>query len=283
MKKNGYYVKAIRSDGKTFYYENSDWAMTELTGVEFPPIEIFKEARGIGNGDIITGKRKGSRVITIGTLPREYKGGQYKNLRSKAINFHNIGYTYTLEIGYMGEIKLARDCELNALSFPAEDYSTNAELKVSFLSPHSELFATSIENNNFSCLTGRWAVTRAYLPGTKMIYATEEKTNSVMIYYDGSVETPAIITITAEGYARNFHIKIGNEKYEIPVEVYPGDIIVADTSKSYVTKNGVLLPNKGQDLRKLKIHLGDNLVEVLAEEGTKYKSTIEYTGRYDGI
>ncbi len=283
MKNNGYYVKAIRSDGLIFNYENSDWAITSLEGIDYPTIEVFKEAKGIGNGDIITGKRKGSRIVVVNVLPREYKGGQYRELRGKVIRFHNIAYTYDLEIGYMGEVKFIKDCEVNSLKFPAEDYRTNAELSVSFLSPHAEIFDSHKAENNFSHIEPKWAVKRSYLPGNKMVFSTENRTDSIVVNYKGAVETPAVITINANGYARNLSITLGKEKYLIETELHSGDVIIADTSKSFVKLNEKIISNKDKDLRELKVYPGDNLIEIKAEEGSSFSSKIEYVGRYDGI
>lgn len=284
MKENGYSVRAIRSDGSIFYYENDDFMMIKLEGVDFPQLEVFKEPQGLGNGDIITGKRKCSRQIELSTVPRHYNDGNYGTLRSRAIFFHNPSYTYDLEVTYMGNTKVAKDCEITTLSIPTERYKKNATLTVSFLSPHSELFAKNTDKTNLSSITPRWVVKRSYLNGKKLLYATEDKTDSIIVNYIGSIDTKPVITITANGYIRNLSITIGTVTESINVEAHSGDIIVVDGSKSFATKNGEMIPiTTGADYRRLVIHPGDNMITVKAQNGDAFKTDISYIGRYDGI
>lgn len=284
MKNNGYCVRAFRSDGSTFCYENEDFMMTEFDGADSPEIEIFKENQGLGDGCIITGKRKSPKPIKIMAVPRNYNNGDYKNLRKKALFFHNLAYTYDVEITYMGETRVAKDCELHAFSMPTEKYRKNGTLTVSFLSPHAGLFANNSDASNFSSITPGWAVTRAYLPGKKLIYATEDRTDSIIVNYEGSTDTKPVITITADGYVKNLSITVGNATESLIVEAYKGDVIIIDASKSFATKNAAMIPiTAGADYRRLILHPGDNQITVKAENGSAFKTSINYVGRYDGI
>ena len=58
-------VKAIRSDGVVFNYTSVSWKMLLLEGVDSPNIEIFKENKGLGNGAIITNRRKREREVKL--------------------------------------------------------------------------------------------------------------------------------------------------------------------------------------------------------------------------
>lgn len=282
MKNKGYCVRAIRSDGLIFNYENDDWMMTSLEGVEYPQIEVFTESRGIGAGDIVTGRRKGSRTIEIATVPRNYNDGDYRELRRAALFFHNPSFTFDLEITYMMNIKIAKGCVIKGLTFPTERYRKNASLKVSYLSPYGELFAVGEEQSNLSSVTARWAVTRAYTAGKKMLYSTEDRSDSIIIDYFGSAKTNPVIKIVADGYVKDLVIKFGDITCNLNVTLKNGDIVVIDGSKAYATLNGKMIRSI-EDFRKLKLIPGMNLISITSNSGNAFKSELTYIGRYEGI
>lgn len=282
MRDIGYCVKAVRDDGLTFNYENDDWMMTSLEGAEFPQIELFTEAKGIGNGDLVTGKRKGSRVIEVATVPRHYNDGDYRILRHEALFFHNPSHTFNLEIVYMDDIKIAKECEIKAFTFPTERYRKNASLKLSYLSPHSELFAAGDEQTNLSSIIARWAVVRAYTGSNRLLYSTEDRADSIVIDYQGSSITSPVIKITADGYVKDLVIKIGDVTCNLNTTLKSGDVVVIDGSKAYATQNGTMVRSV-EDFRKLKLIPGANLISITSNSGNAFKSKITYTGRYEGI
>lgn len=282
MKNKGYCVRAIRSDGLMFNYENDDWMMTSLEGAEFPQIEVFTEAKGVGDGDLITGRRKASRTIEIATVPRNYDDGDYRELRRAALFFHNPSFTYDIEITYMGDIKIAKGCAIKGLIFPTERYRKNASLKVSYLSPYGELFAVGEEQSNFSSITPRWAVTRSYIAGKKLLYSTEDRSDSALIEYEGTAKTNPVIEIIADGYVKDLVVKIGAVTCIVETTLKKGDIVVIDGSKAYATLNGEMIKSP-VDFRKLKLIPGANLITITSSSGNAFKSKITYTGRYDGI
>lgn len=282
MRDIGYCVRAVRDDGLTFNYENDDWMMTSLEGAEYPQIEIFTEAKGIGNGDLVTGKRKGSRVIEVATVPRHYNDGNYRILRQEALFFHNPSHTFRLEIVYMGDIKIAKECEIKAFTFPTERYRKNAALKLSYLSPHSELFAAGDEQTNLSSIAARWAVVRAYTGSNKLLYSTEDRADSIVIDYQGSAKTSPVIKITADGYVKDLVIKIGDVTCNLNTTLKSGDVVVIDGSKAYATQNGTMVRSV-EDFRRLKLIPGMNLISITSNSGNAFKSKITYTGRYEGI
>ena len=282
MRNKGYCVRAIRSDGLTFNYENDDWMMTSLEGAEFPQIEVFTEAKGIGDGDLITGRRKGYRTIEVATVPRNYDDGNYRELRRAALFFHNPSFTYDVEITYMGDVKIAKGCAIKGLTFPTERYRKNASLKISYLSPYGELFAVGEEQSNFSSITPRWDVTRSYIAGKKLLYSTEDRSDSVLIEYEGTARTNPVINIMADGYVKDLVVKIGAVTCIVETTLKKGDIVVIDGSKAYATLNGEMIKSP-VDFRKLKLIPGANLITITSSSGNAFKSKITYTGRYDGI
>ena len=96
-------VVATRSDGEIFSYSNADWGVTELSGIDFPPIEIFTEDRGFGNGRSLRANVKG---VARSRLLRENKNTANNDIeRLAALPFHNSNYTYDLEFMIWGKRK----------------------------------------------------------------------------------------------------------------------------------------------------------------------------------
>ena len=89
-------LKAIRSDGEVFNYQSDSWELRALEGFDFPEIETSKQARGVGDGDIITGQRRVSRDMKIVVRPLDAEN--YNLQRMRAIAFHNSRMKYDLHI-----------------------------------------------------------------------------------------------------------------------------------------------------------------------------------------
>lgn len=281
-----YGIKAIRSDGLIFDYDG-DFRITSVKGVDFPPFEIFKEPRGVGSGDIITGKRKSGRVIEIEAVSKKYIGLPYRNARNNIISYHSIDYTYTLEITYIGLKRIAKDCVISAINYPTERFEQNAIFKVAFSSPFSDLFAADEVGINFSEKQALWKYPHSFIEGKPLMFATEKAVNDKVISYQGSSATQPVIKITALGYAKNIKIKFGDTVININAELRERDVLLIDCSKSYATINDEILPFENVeyfDFRNLKIDFGDTLISVNAEiGGNAIKTEVNYIGRYDGV
>lgn len=281
-----YGIKVIRSDGLIFDYDG-DFRITSLKGADFASFEIFKQPRGVGSGDIITGKRKSGRVIEIEAVSKKYIGLAYRNARNNIIGYHSIDYTYTLEITYIGLKRIAKDCVISAISYPTERFEKNAIFKVAFSSPYSELFETNETGINFSEKQALWKYPHSFIEGKPLMFATEKAVNDKVISYQGSSSTQPVIKITALGYAKNIKIKFGDTVININTELRERDVLLIDCSKSYATINDEILPFENVeyfDFRNLKIDFGDTLISVNAEVGgNAIKTEVNYIGRYDGV
>lgn len=277
-------ITAYRSDGKTFCYESDEWQLRKIEGIDFAEIETSKEARGVGDGDLITGQRRLSREIILTARPL-IKSAMGK-ARAQAQSFHNIQYTYALVIEYMGNKRIAKGCRITDRKLPTGNVFRGSHLVVIFLSPFSDLFEDKENQSNLSKFTPRWKSPHAYIHGKPLIYATEEKTDSIVIDYEGSSETPIQITIAAEGYVNGLTVEVGANKAKLNIELKKGDLVIIDGSKSYALLNDKIIvaeKTNNYDFRKLKLQIGDNKVSVKSDSGDAYKTDIKYTGRYDGI
>lgn len=279
-------LKAVRSDGQVFNYQSDAWELRKLEGFDFPEIETSKQARGVGDGDIITGQRRLSRSMKITARPLDI--ANYDLQRNQAIAFHNSRMKFDLQIEYLGTKRIALDCQITASNFPLGNVHRLKELTVEFLSPHADLFAASSEQTNFSKKQALWAWPHVYKTGKPLNFARVEQTTEKIINYIGSSPTKPIIEIGSAGYAKNLEITVNQNVAKLNIEMRKGDHIYIDTSMSYaVFNNQILAFDEDQDpydFRKFIFNFGDNLVKVNAEIGSSVlRTNITYVGRYDGL
>lgn len=279
-------LKATRSDGKEFEYQSDDWELRALEGFDFPEIEISKQARGVGDGDIITGERRVSRDMKI--VVRPLNANNYNLQRLQAIAFHNSRMTYDLHINYLGVERIAKNCKITASNFPLGNVYRMRDLTVRFLSPYADLFAVDSEQTNFVQKQALWVWPHAFAPGTPLNFATDKLTTEKVINYIGSSPAKPIIEIKSNGYAKNLEIVVNKNIAKLNIEMHKGDCIYIDTSMSYaVFNNQILAFDEDQDpydFRKFLLDFGDNIVKVDAEIGNSVlRTNVTYVGRYDGL
>lgn len=274
-------LKAVRSDGLVFHYESDDWRTTSVSGIDAAEIEVSKEARGVGDGAIITGKRRLPREIVISAQAQNHEA------RAKAQGFHNNRYKVDLYITYNGVTRIAKDCELTGKSIPTRNVYKKPDLTVKFLSPHADLFAVEGEQTSFSKKQALWAWPHAF-GHKKLNFSREEITTEKVIEYLGSSPAQPIIEIESQGYAKNITVKVNDKVAILNVELKKGDTITIDTSRSYAVHNNKILAlgtdDDPYDFRRFVLDYGDNVIKIDAEDGASaLRTTIEYIGRYDGV
>nr|DAY29757.1 MAG TPA: tail protein [Caudoviricetes sp.] len=275
-------LKAVRSDGLVFHYESDDWRTTSVSGIDAAEIEVSKEARGVGDGAIITGKRRLPREITIAAKAQNHEA------RAKAQGFHNNRYTVDLYITYNGVTRIAKDCELTGKSIPTRNVYKRPDMTIKFLSPYADLFAVGSDQTNFSRKQALWAWPHVYRTGKPLNFASNELTTEKIINYIGSSSASPLITIESTGYAKNITVTVNKRTAVLNLEMKKGDRVEIDTAKSYAVHNNKILAltadNDPYDFRKFLLDFGDNLVKVDAEVGgSALRTEIEYVGRYDGL
>jgi len=275
-------LKAVRSDGLIFHYESDDWRTTSVTGVDAADIEVSKEARGVGDGAIITGRRRLPREITITAQAQNHEA------RAKAQGFHNNRYRVDLYITYNGVTRIAKDCELTGKSIPTKNVYKRPDMTIKFLSPHADLFAVEGDQTSFSKRQPLWAWPHAFRSGAKRNFSREEVATEKVIEYLGSSPAQPIIEIESQGYAKNITVKVNDRVAILNVELKKGDTITIDTSRSYAVHNNKILAlgtdDDPYDFRQFVLDYGDNVVKVDAEAGASaLRTSIEYVGRYDGV
>lgn len=283
-------IKVTRSDGQRFLFESEDWGVCELIGIEFPEVEVFTANRGLGNGALVTGKRKKERTIELHARQRgRFYPRPFAIKRAQLLAFLNPNYTFTLDITVLDGTKQAKNCELLAASYPTVQVNEqNPELVVQWMSTESDLYASEDSQTSFTSSTPMWHVTRIYeFGGGTNIFGKLELNTLQTIYYTGTEPTPIVVTVRASGYTTGLRVSVDNVVYELEQRLDSGDVLIIDSENRTVTLNGTPLAPAlidTQKLRDLLLQVGDNTVEVDTLDGSvEFTAELNYTGRYGGV
>lgn len=282
--KNKVELYAIRDDGRKFAYNNADWGLLKLTGVDFSAIETFTMPRGAGDGDLITGQRRKSREISLETHFRDNE--KVAEARKNAIAFHDIKHIYDIHIVYLGVHRIAKACRIKAASYPTENIHRSKNLVLSFLSSDPDLFGENAVEEVMIERSARWALARYYTDEHKLLYATETQATDKVIIYEGANPAPIKIEIKAYGYCLNPTIQVGEISCTISAALKSGDILIIDSEVAFATLNNEMIPYVATgnfDMRQFRVFNGENRIKIKAEQGDAFRTSITYTGRYNGV
>lgn len=283
-------VKFNRSDGRTLSLESGSWGITSITGIEFPSIELFTADKGIGNGSILTGKRKTSRDIEISAKQRVRRNNltSFISNRSQVLGFFNPNYSFDLVMTVLGQTKIAKACEIQSASYQTvngEDFSPT--LTVKMLSLDSDLYGTDEANISFVNTKALWHDTRVYtLGGGTQAFGLIELATTQQIDYEGSEEAPITIEVIASGLVEGITVTLNGTTLTVSQELTEGDKLVIDTGERTITLNGKGISEDLIDtvtLSTMMLQVGDNTLSVESDGNTAFSASVQYTGRYGGI
>lgn len=126
-------IHLTRDDGEVFQLDGAQMGLTSLEGLDAPSVELFTEKRAVGDGDVITGQRLSSRLITLSARARN--ASLNEALRTRASRFFNPQHAFDVRVTYQNSIRTARECCLKALSLPTGNVYEPLSLKASLLCP----------------------------------------------------------------------------------------------------------------------------------------------------
>ena len=286
MTKKEVLVKAVRSDGQEFEYNNDDWGLTGLSGIDFIPVEVFRSNKGFGDGSYITGKRKTERDMQIISVNRNRKDNELQ--RYKCIGFHNPDFTFDLYFTYMGQTRIAKECEILDQKLPSGNVYDSVTLTIDFLCAEPDFYGTSGSNIDFKSITKLWHVSRAYTSGSTQPYSVSTATHAANIYYGGTADAPMVVTVTATGAVPNITVTVNGAEITYNDSLASGDVLIIDGQKQIAKKNGTVIYSAGgtiiRNLDKCKLHYGDNTIAITDSTGSNaYTVAADYTGRYGGL
>lgn len=123
-------IKLLREDGKVFDFTDG-YGILSLEGVTEHNVELSSVPRAVGHGDIITGKRLGSRIISLeAEATRETAEEDRHEIRA----YFNPFKKFKVYIDYKGE-RVWQECEINSVAFPTGNIYEPQRIRLSLYCP----------------------------------------------------------------------------------------------------------------------------------------------------
>ena len=276
-----------RSDGEVFSFDDAPMGVTRLEGVGEPRLELFTEKAANGDGDIITGRRISSRIITISASNRILSMNQ--QMRKLVSAFFNPLYKYSVSITYGESTRAAHECELKALAIPTGNLYRRFEATLTLLSPTGYLDGDGIYGKNINNVIPRLGWPWVSVAGAGMLYSVFEFSKAVTIDNDGDAPTyiRAVFTATGEDVIHNPVLIKGEYFVRVLASMNPGDKVEIDTEKRLVKINGVNalhLVDRNSNWTGMRMERGQNSFGFDADDHENQLSVrIYYSKRFYGM
>lgn len=277
-------VKVRRNDGREFIADGTDWKLTALSGIDAPEFEVFTEKKGIGDGDIVVGKRTSARTFSF--TANVLNPAHNELHRKEAVSFFNSRYSYRVDITYQGTSRWII-CELEKYAVPALNVYDRIEVTAEFyaadpywksvddfgrdiasLTPHFGFPFVCVENKGINCGIFNFAKT-------------------VLIENDGDTDTYCKAIIAASGDVLNPSLIKGDKFVKVLDTMCAGDVIEIDLERATVLKNGANIigrADRKSSFVNMHLEVGTNKIGYAADNGDNYLScTIYYNKLYCGI
>lgn len=280
-------VHFTRSDGHTFAINDSPMGLVELSGVDAPAIEIFTEKNAVGDGDIVTGQRTASRLITV--KARERGTRLNRQMRALASSFFTPTYSFDATIAYNGSTRTARDCRLKALALPTGNVYAPLELTLSLLCPTGYLESGGLHGEDLNSINPRLGWPFVSLDGKGFLFGVHNFTKTITVKNTGVAPTwaRAVFTATGADTVKNPKLMRGNSYIRVLCTLNPGDVLEIDTEKRTVRLNGASalhLVDKQSNFNKMAMPIGHNTIGFDADTHDNQLSVrVYYPIRYNGL
>lgn len=281
------HVAFTRSDGKQLAFDDAPMGITALDGVGAPKLELFTEKAAVGDGDVITGRRVASRLITITASNRVISlNAQMRKIVSA---FFNPLYSYDVDITYGQSKRSAHECELKAIAIPTGNIYKRFEVTLTLLSPTGYLDGDGLYGKDINNVVPRLGWPWVSVANVGMIYSVYEFTKAVTIDNDGDAPTyiRAVFTATGEDPVTNPKLIKGEYFVRVLTSIQPGDKLEIDTEKRLVKINGVNalhLVDRQSNWAGMRMEHGQNSFGFDADDHENQLSVrIYYSKRFYGM
>lgn len=280
-------VHFTRSDGHTFSIDNSPMGLVELSGVDAPAIEIFTEKNAVGDGDIVTGQRTASRLITVKARARGTRLN--RQMRALASSFFTPTYSFDATIAYNGSTRIARDCRLKALALPTGNVYAPLDLTLSLLCPTGYLDGGGLHGEDLNSITPGLGWPFVSLEGRGFLFGLHNFSKTITVNNSGVAPTWARAVFTAIGTdaVQNPKLTRGSAYVRVLCALNPGDALEIDTEARTVRLNGQNVLNKvdkRSNFQQMVMGVGLNTIGFDADTHDNQLSVrVYYAIRYNGM
>lgn len=264
------YVIFTRSDGRVLKVDDQWLGVTGLDGIGSASIEVFTEKKAVGNGDVVTGKRVGSRLVTVSASARIH--GKNSMIREEVSSFFHSNYTYDAEIHYDGSTKTAAECELKALKAPTENVHKNFKFTVSLLCPSGYLQGGGLNGQNINAVRGGFGFPYVSVVDVGFNAGVFLFSRQVQVLNNGAAPTDLRVVMTTRGDVVNPSIYKGDGDVYVRVltTLEQGDVLEMDIANRRVRINGqnaITRVDRSSSFSGMQMGIGENTFGFAADDG----------------
>ena len=253
------------------------FGITELVGFEFPEVEVFTAAKGLGDGVFFTGQRLNGRTVEIHLKQNERYPDDFYLAWQLLKNFFNPAHSFKIKVVYTPYTGLTQTRYLNDCRILAADYhminasEPNPELIVQMMSPNPFFEEASGSEQIF--YTDNVALTYTYIG--------DYKTRPVLIFK---------CTNAGDGTVLSFDVTMNGVQWSVgtPTAISVGDQITLDPETMGIGFNGPPDPDQAGTANVIYeawwLNPGTNANTFTIDgNGCTFTFSVSYTPRYLGI
>ena len=281
-------VKFVRDDGAAFIIDNKTWKIPSdgLIGFDSVNVDYKTEKKAVGDGSFEQG-------ITVTEKDRTIKAiltnrNLNKLMRDVVQRFFGVKRKFKVIVNYDGNSKY---CEGRVIAFalPTENIYDLLELKVTILSTQPYLLSIDEFGQNIAEIQPRFGMPYVSLVGEGFLFGVFKFAKKVPLFNDGDVETFLKVVFVAKGTVKNPEIIKDDCFIKINDTLQNEDVVIIDLVKEppVVEKNGKSIIGKldrNSDLEKMKLNVGENIIQYNALAGSdNMEVIIYYNKRYGGM
>lgn len=278
-------VSFVRNDGKTFAIDDSVLGLVSARGLDEANVEVFTQKSAIGDGDIVTGQRVGSRTIEFEA--RLKNSALNEIVRRAATSFFTANRTYDVYVSRYGDPRYAAGCRLDNLACATENIHKPITIKVSLLMPEGYWLSVDSFGKNIAGITGRCGYPFISQSGYGRIYGTYEYAGTVYLDNDGDAEAYCKAVFIAQGTVTNPKLIAGSGWVRVKCTLNSGDVLIIDGKTKGVTINGAnaaAMLDKGSNFAGIVFGIGTNSIGFTADVGSNMLAVnVYYNKRYMGV
>lgn len=277
-------VRFIRGDGRTFAIDGSTLGLVSAVGLDRANVEVYSQKAAVGDGDLVTGQRVGSRTLEFTAKARQPALNEV--LRRAITSFFMATQPYAIHIIRTGARRYADNCRLDSAEIPTENAYKAITVKLSFLMPEGYFLSMDSFGRNIAGIEPRCGYPYAALAGYGRIYGVYSFAQTVYLDNDGDADAYCKAVFTARGAAVNPKLITGRGYVRVLTALAEGDVLVVDGKTKGVTLNG---ENAAASLDRhstfdgIVFALGTNTVGFTADVGANVLDVyVYYNKRYMG-
>ncbi len=280
----GMTVKFVRSDGRTFAIDGVTLGLTDATGLDSANVEVFSQKAALGDGDLVTGQRVGSRSLTFTARARQSALNEV--LRRAATSFFTAAQTYAIHVARYGARRFADGCRLEGVDIPTESPQKPLVIKLSFLMPEGYFLSVDAFGKNIAGIDARCGYPYAALAGVGRVYGVYAFAQVVYLDNDGDASTYGRAVFVARGEVVNPKLIAGDGFVRVLTTLREGDTLEVDGRARSVALNGVNIStrlDRRSDFSGIAFAPGSNTIGFSADVGANLLEVFVYFNkRYMG-